>query len=108
MTNGGIRVFKNVIRMMDDPKFIRFSVNSEGTSMAVTPYHKRSFTSFRVPKNLYSDNGAMIVYSKAFCELLYKKLGWDEDYLYRVPGKILYDRKIAVFDLSKAFCYINE
>ena len=90
---------------MDSPKFIRFSVNEENILMAVEPYHRKTFTSFSVPPNLYSYNGAMIVYSKSLCGLLYSKMNWDKDKLYRIPGKIFKEQKIAVFDLTNAVCY---
>ena len=61
LTSGTIRIFKETIRLMDNPEFIRFSVNEEGTLLAVEPYHRKTFTSFTVPKNLYSYNGEMVV-----------------------------------------------
>lgn len=90
---------------MNNPEFIRFSVNEEGTLLAVEPYHKKTFTSFAIPKNLYSYNGAMIVYSKSLCSLLYNRLNWNKDKLYRIPGKILKEKKTAIFDLMNAVCY---
>ena len=90
---------------MENPKFIRFSVNEEGTLLAVEPYHRKTFTSFAIPRNLYSYSGAMVVYSKSLCDLLYNKLNWSEDRLYRIPGKILKEQKAVVFDLTNAVCY---
>lgn len=49
--------------MMDNPKFIRFSVNEDVALLAVEPYHRKTFTSFAVPRNIYSCNGAMVIYS---------------------------------------------
>lgn len=105
LTSGSIRIFKETIRLMENPEFIRFSVNEEGTLLAVEPYHRKTFTSFTVPKNLYSYDGEMVVYSKPLCALLYNKLNWNKDKLYRIPGKILKEQKTAVFDLTNAVCY---
>ena len=105
LTNGSIRIFKEAIRLMDNPKFIRFSVNEEGTLLAVEPYHRKTFTSFAIPRNLYSYNGAMVVYSKSLCSLLYNRLNWNENKLYRIPCKIIKEQKAAVFDLTHAVCY---
>ena len=91
--------------MMDNPKFIRFSVNNDCKLMAVEAYHRKTFTSFTVPRNLYSDNGAMVVYSKSLCGLLYNRFNWDKDKLYRIPGEILKEQKTAIFDLASAVCY---
>ena len=104
-TSGSIRVFKETIRLMDNPKFIRFSVNKDGTQMAVEPYHRKTFTSFSVPKNLYSYSNGMVVYSKSLCSLLYNRQNWNKDKLYRIPGKVFKEQKTAVFDLTKAVCY---
>lgn len=90
---------------MDTPDFIRFSVNSQGTLLAVEPYPRKTFTSFKIPQNLYSYDGAMVVYSKPLCSLLYNKSNWNRDKLYRIPGKILKEQKTAVFDLTNAVCY---
>lgn len=107
-TSGSIRIFKEAIRLMDGPKFIRFSVNEKGTLMAVEPYHKKSFTSFKIPRNLYSYNGAMVVYSKSLCALLYSRLDWNKDKLYRIPGRILKEQKTVVFDLTNAVCFNGD
>ncbi len=90
---------------MDNPKFIQFSVNKEGTLLAVEPYHRKTFTSFAIPRNLYSYNGAMVVYSKSLCSLIYNRLNWNKDKLYRIPGEILKEEKAAVFNLMNAVCY---
>lgn len=92
---------------MENPKYIRFSVNEEGTLLAVEPYHRKTFISFAIPRNIYSYSGAMVVYSKSLCALLYNRLNWNEDKLYRIPGKILKEEKTAVFDLTNAACYDN-
>ncbi len=108
LKSGNIRIFKKAIRFMDNPKFIRFSINEEGTLLAVEPYYKRTLTSFKVPSDLYSDNGSMRVYSKKLCSIIYREMKWDENKLYRVPGRIISKDKIGIFDLKKAECYNDE
>ncbi len=105
LTSGSVRIFKETIRLMDNPEFIRFSINEEGPLLAVEPYHRKTFTSFTVPKNLYSYNGEMVVYSKSLCAVLYSRLDWNKDKLYRIPGKVFKEQKTAVFDLTNAVCY---
>lgn len=108
LTGGSIRIFKDAIRLMDNPKFIRFSVNEEDTLLAVEPYHRKTFTSFAIPRNLYSCNGAMVVYSKSLCGLLYNRLNWYENKLYRIPGKVFKEQKTVIFDLMNAVCYAGN
>lgn len=43
-----IRVFKSTIRLLGTPKFVQFSVHQDGTSMILSPFDKKSFTSFRI------------------------------------------------------------
>lgn len=105
LTSGSIRIFKEVIRMMNNPKFIRLSVNESGKRMAVEPYHRKTFTSFAIPRNLYASNGAMVIYSKPLCSLLYSGLNWNPNKLYRIPGILLKEQETAVFDLTNAVCY---
>lgn len=107
-SNGCIRVFKKAIRLLGKPSYIRFFLSNKGKLLAVEPYDKKTFTSFRVPKNLYSDNGAMVVYSKMLCTALYSEMGWDEYELYRIPGKVLYKERIAIFDLNRAVPYEED
>ena len=47
----------------------------------------------------------MVIYSKMFCEILYRQMNWNRNMLYRVPGKTLPKENMAVFDLLKAKTY---
>lgn len=105
LSNGSIRLFKETVRSLDTPKYVRFYINIEKSLLAVAPYHKNSLKSHKIPKNLYTNNGAMVIYSKMFCEILYRQMNWNRDMLYRVPGKTLPEENIAVFDLMKAKAY---
>ncbi len=105
LQSGSIRVFKKAIRRMGNPKYIRFSINSENKLLAVEPYHKRTLTSFKVPQDLYSDNGSMRVYSKKLCSIIYSEMSWNMTRLYRIPGEIILKDQIGIFNLKKAESY---
>ncbi|MBQ2378058.1 MAG: hypothetical protein II297_06630 [Clostridia bacterium] len=62
----------------------------------------RTFTTLRVPKNIYDENGGMEVHSKGLCRILANRLGWDVSSSYRIPGKLIPRQKIVVFDLTSA------
>lgn len=85
------RIYRQFIQLLLKEKNIR--INEEGTLLAVEPYHRKTFTSFSVPKDLYSYNGEMVVYSKSLCAVLYSRLDWNKDTSYRIPGKILKEKK---------------
>ena len=97
-----IRIFRSTIRFLNTPPFIQFRFNDDGSSMIMEPNEVRSFTTLRVPENIYNDNGSMAIGSKALCRILADKLDWDINSSYRVPGRLIPSQGIVVFDLSKA------
>lgn len=103
LASSTIRIFKSTIRFMEEPKYIRFRVSEDRTSMILEPYHKKTFTSFKIPKNLFDSGGSMQVHSKAFCYLLASQLKWDISNSYRIVGGLLSKpKKMAIFDLTSA------
>lgn len=97
-----IRIFKKTIRGLGMPKFIRFRVNPEGTSMLLEEFDRITLTSFRIPKNIDDIDGSMEVHSKPFSRIMAFKQGWDVEKSYRIPGKVIKHQKVAVFDLTQA------
>lgn len=87
---------------MGAPRYIRFLVHAEKLQIVMQTYHKKEFISFRVPKEVYSKSGSMEVASKAFCQLVAMRLGWDISRSYRIPGIIYPAQKIVIFDLTKS------
>ena len=103
-----IRIFKKTIRGLGVPKFIRFRVNPEGTSMLLEEFDRITLTSFRIPKNIEEVDGSMEVHSKPFSRLMAFKQGWDVDKSYRIPGRVIKHQKVAVFDLTQAVQILEE
>ena len=97
-----IRIFKKTVRAIGTPPFLQFLIHPDGRSMVMQPCDTRSFTTIRVPKNVYSDNGKTQAYSKGLCRLLANKLNWDINCSYRIPGRLIPHQQIVVFDLSQA------
>mgnify|MGYP003309309086 CR=1 FL=1 len=58
-----------------------------GNAMDITPTMLNYVT--------HSENGSMCVYSTMLCSALYKAMNWDEFELYRIPGIVLYNDKVA-------------
>ncbi len=44
----------------------------------------------------------MEVYSKGFIHGLSQRLGWDRGRSYRVPGKVLLQQGVVLYDLTQA------
>lgn len=97
-----IRVFKSTIRLLGTPKFVQFSVHQDGTSMILSPFDKKSFTSFRIPANIYDEKGSLEISSKGLCRILANRLNWNVNQSYRIPGKYISSQNIVVYDLTSA------
>ena len=101
-----MRVFVKAVREINRPRFVRFLVNGDEMMMVMQSYHKKDFVSFKVPESIYGhENGssaAFQIYSKAFCSVLAKRLGWNESCSYRIPGVIYPQQRLVRFDLKKA------
>ncbi len=101
LRSNAIHIFKDAIRVIGTPEFIRFRVHPDGTSMLMESYDRITLTSFRVPKNV--DTGrSLVVHSKAFCRIMANRLGWDISESYRVPGRMIPSENVVIFDLTKA------
>lgn len=101
-TEGAIRLFRETVRSLQTPPYVKFYINSEHCYLGIGPDFTKSQKSHKTPKNLYVDNGKMVVYSKRFCNILYNEMKWDKQLTYRVPGKMTNDNNLAFFDLKKA------
>ena len=103
LRKGEMFVYHNAILAVGSPKCVRFRVKTDGTSMLMEAFDKKTFTSFRVPKIDENDGvGKVRIYSKAFTHILATHQNWDCSRSYRVPGRIMADQKIVLFDLTKA------
>lgn len=98
-----IHVFCKTVRTIGEPRFVRFLINGDGTSMIMEPYDKMELQSMRVPKGVYNMSGKMEFRSTPLCQLLSRRLGWDQMCSYRVPGRILTKQGLVLFDLMSAF-----
>ncbi|MBQ6481655.1 MAG: hypothetical protein IJI45_11100 [Anaerolineaceae bacterium] len=100
-----IRVFVSAIRKIRQPRFIRFMLNTETMQLVMIPADRKDFQSFRVPKGVLNPGTKrqnMAIHSQQFCHLLSERLGWNENYSYRVPGTVFAEQNLARYDLSKA------
>lgn len=108
LSTNRIHVFCEAVRAIGKPPYVRFLLNGDGTAMVMEPYDKKEFQSMRVPKSVYSKTGRMDFHSIGFCHLLAYRLSWDQLRSYRVPGKILHNQKLVLFDLKSTFAIAND
>ena len=102
LKSGTIHIFRDTIRFLDTPRFVQFRVHPTGNSMLLLPYPKKTFTSLRVPENVYDENGGMRVHSKSLCSIIAVRMGWNIESSYRIPGKMIRGQGMVLFDLSRA------
>ena len=50
-----VYVFCSVLHRMGRPPYVRFLINPNTMQLVMQPYHKKEFTSFRVPKAIYEN-----------------------------------------------------
>lgn len=101
-----IYIFCGVLKKMGRPAYVRFLIDANAMRLAMQPYHRMEFTSFRVPKALYDDqpgkNVSFRIRSRAFCQLIAVKMGLDANKSYRIPGEIYPKCSTACFNLMDA------
>ena len=100
-----IRIFKDVVLAMGDPKYVRLLVNPEKKLLCVQACTKAEIRSFKVPdKNTTKDD-------RYFFEINSKELidkirmcvpHFDEKGTYTVFGQQVPEERLALFDLSAA------
>ena len=98
-----IRVFRQTITAIGDPRFIRFMIKKDGSSLILLPYNKKTFQSLRVPETANYDRWSMEISSKPLCLLLAHRLGWELSRSYRIPGKVYEQQPLVLFNLSRAY-----
>lgn len=98
-----VHVFIEALRGLGSPTRICFLLNKEGSSLLVIPYRKRDFKSHAVPKEVYNGCDRMEVNSMKLCKIIANLHGWDMDKSYRIPGMVYPEKRLAVFNLERAF-----
>jgi hypothetical protein len=97
-----VHIFVDALRSIGEPKNICFLIDKKGENLVLSPYPKKDFHSHRVSPHVYEGSRSMEVCSMKLCRLLAAAYKWNVDCSYRVPGIIIRQQKIVVFDLRKA------
>lgn len=97
-----IRIFKDSVRSIGMPKFVRFRISPDAKLIVLEPYDRITLSSFRVPKSFDTEDIRMDVSSKSMVDALAQRMHWNKDWSYRVPGRYLLQQNVVVFDLRRA------
>ena len=102
-----IHVFTNALREIGEPSRICFLIGKNGHSLLMVPYRKRDFRSHHVPRDVYNGCDSMEISSIKLCRIIAFIHKWDVKQSYRVPGEILLDEKVVIFNLDGAVVINN-
>lgn len=102
LRNNRIHIFTEALRGIGSPQVVCFLMGSNGESLVLSPYSKKDFHSHRVPPSVYHGKKSFELTSIRLCKMLAANFNWDCNMSYRVPGVILEQQKIVMFDLRQA------
>jgi len=99
----GIRIHKNVFRLIGEPRYIQLLVNPTAKTVAIRGV-EQSYTkdqTHRINRQKMNSDNSYEIYSKDFVQTLCKVVGGlDEGYGYRMNGSIVPKEKLAVFSMD--------
>ncbi len=100
-----IRVFRNALKALGPPSYVRFFLNPERNMMIMQPFERKSPISFKVPPKIMEKDksSSLRVYSHPLCTILMEKMKWEAGGTYKIPGEIFNSQRLVRFDLNKAF-----
>ena len=98
---GKIHIFKQTIRAIGQPRFIRFRINPDGRIL-LEPFNRITLTSFRVPKDLDDMYEKMEVSTTALIRVIFKEFNFDLTRSYRIEGRVYEEKHIAIFHIASA------
>ena len=96
-----IRLSRGTIRKLGTPPFVRLLIKPEKLIMCVQPCDSnKEYGTFKVPKNIFSENGKFRINSAYFLIMLWERMGWEEGISYSVTGKYNVDNNVVLLNLS--------
>lgn len=102
LRNNRIHIFVEALRGISSPQFICFMMGNHADSLVLAPYGKKDFHSHRVPQSVYHGKKSLELASIRLCKMLIESLHWDANMSYRVPGTIIEQQNVVIFDLKRA------
>lgn len=95
-----IRVHKESLHLIGDPKYIQFLVNIKSRLVAIRAIEKEQvdLQSYKVDQNRMESDFSFEIHSRPFIKRLCKEFEcFDKGYCYRLTGNVVKSEKIAVF-----------
>ena len=96
-----IRLSRGIIRKLGTPPFVRLLIKPEKLIMCVQPCDSnKEYGTFKVPKNIFGENGKFRINSAYFIIMLWERMGWEEGLSYSVTGKYNTENNVALLNLA--------
>lgn len=102
LNSNRIHVFVDALRGIGSPNRICFMIEPDGKRILMLPHTKKDFISHGVPLAVYSGTDSLKISSKKLCRIFAGQHNWDLSRSYRVPGVVITEKCVAVYDLTKA------
>lgn len=103
-----IHIFTEALREIGSPDCICFMLSPSGKTMILKSYPQKDYHSHRVPLDVYNGKKSLEISSIQLCKMLSNIQKWNRNYSYRVPGTVLTQQKVILFQLDQAECIIQS
>lgn len=102
-----IRIHKEVCRSLNNPPYVQLLINPTDMLIAIVglDHELRGNQTFKITRQLNSPNDSVEINSKSFFSQL-KELSSElsDGHSYRMTGKIIQEKRIAVFPFTTLTC----
>lgn len=95
-----IRIHKNTLRLLGQPKYVRLLVNPLEPSVAVQLSDASDPRAHRVPSEVYAGRSSYEIYNQTFIQQLSRCSHWDFNTTYRMYASACLDGQFLIFRIS--------
>ena len=101
-SNGVVRVSLNTLEGLKYPKYIALLINEEDMIIAYQPSNESDRSALKVKYSGSTVVNGKIVCSCKFTRKVFHLCHWNVRHRYQIPGRIIENKGIAIFDLKEA------
>lgn len=95
-----IRIHKNALHELGNPKFVQLLVNPKERSLAVQNCQASDPTAHRIPASIYAGKVCCEIYSRSLMQQLLFCSNWSNDSVYRMYASAFIDKQLLVFRID--------
>ena len=96
-----IRIHRQTLKMLGDPKYIQLLVNPHDARIAIRPSYSGDHLAHRIKRVPAGDKHNNEIYSSDFIKALNSiSFGWEQDHMYRIYGRMNQRENLVYFDIK--------